>query len=259
MSEQKEVRGYKVFNPDWTCRGFQYKVGENYELNETPIACERGYHFCKRLIDCYDYYTFSPENKVAEVTAYGEIDTKENKQCTNKIRIERKISWEEVLNAVNTGKDCTGYLNTGNGNSGNFNTGIYNSGDGNSGWRNGGHYNSGAENIGCNNSGISNVGDCNSGNDNKGHELDVTYYISHKNRNKEEDIQKNVEKAIQSYILWQKEVIGRDINPSELIRRIMEAGAKRAEVKLPIFTKIGHTELASCKAKTLLYGGLEYD
>ena len=32
MSEQKEVRGYKVFNPDWTCRGFQYKVGENKEI-----------------------------------------------------------------------------------------------------------------------------------------------------------------------------------------------------------------------------------
>ena len=23
-----EVRGYKVSNPDWTCRGFQYEVGK---------------------------------------------------------------------------------------------------------------------------------------------------------------------------------------------------------------------------------------
>ena len=26
-----EVKGFKVFNPDWTCRGFQYEVGKTYE------------------------------------------------------------------------------------------------------------------------------------------------------------------------------------------------------------------------------------
>lgn len=30
------VRGYKVFNPDWTCRGFQYKVGEAFEDKSLP-------------------------------------------------------------------------------------------------------------------------------------------------------------------------------------------------------------------------------
>lgn len=29
MNEQKTVKGYKVFRPDWTCRGFQYQVGKN--------------------------------------------------------------------------------------------------------------------------------------------------------------------------------------------------------------------------------------
>ena len=52
MSENKTVKGYKVFNPDWTCRGFQYQVGKSYEMNEEPIICERGYHFCTKLIDC---------------------------------------------------------------------------------------------------------------------------------------------------------------------------------------------------------------
>ena len=163
MSEQKEVRGYKVFNPDWTCRGFQYEVEKNYEMDETPIVYERGYHFCKRLIDCYDYYTFSPENKVAEVTAYGEIDTKGNKQCTNKIRIEREISWKKVLDAVNTGKYCTGIGNSGGENSGNRNSGDLNSGNQNSGDENSGDRNSGDENSGNQNS-----GNCNSGHHNSG-------------------------------------------------------------------------------------------
>lgn len=89
MSENKAVKGYKVFNPDWTCRGFQYKVGESYEMDEEPIACERGFHFCERLEDCFNYYDFDSENKVAEITAYGETTRENNKCCTNKIKIEK--------------------------------------------------------------------------------------------------------------------------------------------------------------------------
>ena len=33
MNEQNTVKGYKVFDPDWTCRGFQYQVGECYEID----------------------------------------------------------------------------------------------------------------------------------------------------------------------------------------------------------------------------------
>ena len=47
MSKQKVVKGYKVFNPDWTCRGFQYQVGKCYEIPEKPVVCKRGFHFCK--------------------------------------------------------------------------------------------------------------------------------------------------------------------------------------------------------------------
>ena len=42
----KIIRGYKVFNSDWTCRGFQFEVGKTYEEDVTPLCCERGFHFC---------------------------------------------------------------------------------------------------------------------------------------------------------------------------------------------------------------------
>jgi len=29
--------GYKVFNSDWTCKDFQYKVGKTYEMEESPM------------------------------------------------------------------------------------------------------------------------------------------------------------------------------------------------------------------------------
>ena len=35
-----EVRGYKVFNPDWTCRNFQYEVGKTYTMKAKPVICQ---------------------------------------------------------------------------------------------------------------------------------------------------------------------------------------------------------------------------
>lgn len=129
------MKGYKVFNKDWTCRGFQYEVGKTYEMKEDPVCCEIGFHFCGKLINCFGYYYFDSENKVAEIEALGAIDDDgyEEKYCTNKIKIVRELSWHEVLDLVNTGKDNTGRKNTGNYNTGNWNTGNKNTGDWNTG------------------------------------------------------------------------------------------------------------------------------
>ena len=125
------MKGYKVFKSDWTCRGFQYEVGKTYEMKEAPACCERGFHFCRKLIDCFNYYDFDSENKVAEVEALGKIEKGGNKSCTDKIKIVRELTWYEVLDLVNVGKDNTGNRNSGNWNSGdwnstNFSTGCFN-------------------------------------------------------------------------------------------------------------------------------------
>lgn len=164
------MKGYKVFKPDWTCRGFQYSVGKTFEEDMTPSCCNRGFHFCTELKDCFSYYCFDPLNKVAEIEALGEIDTEATgkKHCTNKIKIVREISWEEVLKMINVGKANTGFGNTGNYNSGNYNSGHWNSGTRNSGIYNTGNYNEGRYNSGNHNTGDYNTGDCNSGNFNDG-------------------------------------------------------------------------------------------
>ena len=123
-----EVKGYKVFNPDWTCRGFQYEVGKIFEEDVEPSCCDRGFHFCENAADCFSYYNFDSENKVAEVIALGEVDTDGKKSCTNKIQIVREIPWQELLTIVNTGKDCTGFCNTGNRNTGDWNKSSFNTG-----------------------------------------------------------------------------------------------------------------------------------
>ena len=169
------MEGYKVFEPDWTCRGFQYEVGKTFEEDVTPSCCNRGFHFCKELKDCFNYYPFNPDNKVAKVIALGEIDEEsdDSKCCTNKIQIVEEISWEDVLRMVNLGKGNAGLCNSGNcnsgdWNSGNCNSGNWNSGNCNSGNRNSGNWNSGDCNSGNWNSGDCNSGDCNSGNCNSG-------------------------------------------------------------------------------------------
>nr|UVY58850.1 MAG: hypothetical protein [Bacteriophage sp.] len=164
------MKGFKVFNSDWTCRGFQFEVGKTFTEDVTPVCCDRGFHFCTKAADCFKYYDFNPDNKVAEVEALGDIDTNndDSKCSTNKIHIIREITWQEVLDLVNLGKACTGLCNSGNRNSGNRNSGNRNSGDCNSGNRNSGNRNSGNRNSGDCNSGDWNSGDCNSGDWNSG-------------------------------------------------------------------------------------------
>ena len=172
MSETGVVKGFKVFNPDWTCspngNTKQYTCPGKFEEDITPIRCGRGMHFCKNAADCFNYYNFNPENKVAEVIAYGDIAEEGDKCCTNKLEIVREIPWAELLEIVNMGKGCTGLCNSGDCNSGDCNSGNRNSGDWNSGDWNSGDCNSGDCNSGNRNSGDWNSGDCNSGNRNSG-------------------------------------------------------------------------------------------
>ena len=126
----KMVKGFKVFNPDWTCtpgNNFkQYTCPGTFEEDVNVKVYSRGMHFCKNLVDCFKYQSFDPENKVAEVIAHGEIDERDNKCCTNKLEIVREIPWSEVLERVNQGKGNTGNRNTGNLNAGNRNAGDWN-------------------------------------------------------------------------------------------------------------------------------------
>lgn len=163
------IKGYKVFNPDWTCRGFQYKVGETFVHNGDIEMCGSGFHFCRKASDCFSYYDFNSNNKVAEVEAIGLVETRGDKSVTDKIKIVREIKWMELLTIVNEGNNCTGlcnsgYYNSGDHNSGNYNSGGRNSGNWNSGGRNSGYYNSGNYNSGNWNSGDYNSGDWNSTN-----------------------------------------------------------------------------------------------
>ena len=159
---QNVVHGFKVFRPDWTCspggNTKQYTCPGKFEEEGELDVCGHGMHFCQTAADCFNYYDFDSNNKVAEVIAYGEVLTEGDKSCTDKLEIVREIPWDEVLRIVNLGKNCTGRCNTGNRNTGDCNTGDCNTGD----------WNTGDCNTGDCNTGNRNTGDCNTGNRNTG-------------------------------------------------------------------------------------------
>jgi hypothetical protein len=145
---QNVVHGFKVFRSDWTCspngNTKQYTCPGKFEEEGELDVCGHGMHFCQTAADCFNYYSFNSENKVAEVIAYGDVRTDGDKSCTDKLEIVREIPWDEVLRIVNIGKNCTGRWNTGDWNTGNRNTGDWNTGN-----RNTGDWNKSSFNTGC--------------------------------------------------------------------------------------------------------------
>lgn len=106
------MKGYKVFNSDWTCRGFQYEVGKTYEMEDEPIICEQGFHFCTDPKDCFRYYDFWGDIKIAEIEALGDIDKApiDSKCCTNKIKIVKELFLKDAKIETETIEKSEGYL-----------------------------------------------------------------------------------------------------------------------------------------------------
>ena len=93
------MRGYKGFEPDMTCRGFQYEVGQTYEMDGEVEPCERGFHFCPQMADVFNYYD-EKGCRYAEVEAVGKVVEYGDKSVTNKIRIIRELTGTEVMEAM---------------------------------------------------------------------------------------------------------------------------------------------------------------
>ncbi|MBR0035209.1 MAG: baseplate J/gp47 family protein [Synergistaceae bacterium] len=87
--------------------------------------------------------------------------------------------------------------------------------------------------------------------------LNVKYWIDDKDSVNSSYIRSEVESEVEGWILWQRQKLGRDINPSELIRRVINAGAKRCEVSSPEFRVLKDYEVGMCVNSNVEYGGLE--
>ncbi len=152
------VEGYKIFNDDLTCRGFQFKMGMNELDNDRPLElCGNGFHFCKYPSGVWTYCNIG---RVFKVRGYDVLDLPAEPGADYKL-VCRRI---EILVETN----ITGDRNTGDWNTGNRNTGDWNTGDWNTGYWNTGYWNTGNRNTGNSNTGDRNTGDRNTGDRNTG-------------------------------------------------------------------------------------------
>ena len=92
----KTILGYKGFKADMTCLDFQYEVGQTYEMDGEIGPCRRGFHFCQKMADVFDYYR-GKSCRYAEVEALGKIIVNGNKSVTDRIHIVRELTWAEIL------------------------------------------------------------------------------------------------------------------------------------------------------------------
>lgn len=106
------MKGYKGMNADMTCRGMQYELGKTYHIDGNIELCNRGFHFCEKLKNVFDYYDNDGANRFFEIEADGDIKSDDSKSVAHTITIVRELSAKEV-NKTKYG-DGNGY---GNGNS----------------------------------------------------------------------------------------------------------------------------------------------
>ena len=97
-----KIKGYKGFNKNLQCRGFQYKTGKEYEEKGKIKSCSNGFHFCENPFDVFGYYPPSSEdgeNRYCEVEGSGNIDRgdDDSKISASKIKIKAEIGLNGII------------------------------------------------------------------------------------------------------------------------------------------------------------------
>ena len=136
MKTKKTIKGYKGFDKNMKCRGFQYRQSTSYTQEGEIRCCHNGFHFCENPLDVFGYY--GPSNShYCEVEGEGDFDRTDDKVAVSHIHIGAeiglnglikagvkfildKVKWDDAKEsntgdrsaATNTG-DCSAATNTG--------------------------------------------------------------------------------------------------------------------------------------------------
>lgn len=97
------MKGFKGFNPDFTCNGKQYEENTVFEEDKAEI-CNSGMHFCEYPLDVFGFYPPINDNcelnEFAEVEALDEVNTDDKiKYCTKKLKVGAKIGIPGLVQA----------------------------------------------------------------------------------------------------------------------------------------------------------------
>jgi len=90
--------GYKAFDKNLQCRGFQYEVGKEYKIDGEISVCERGFHACENPLEVFDYYDML-NSRFCKVEQTGDIEKEEGttKICSSKIKIVAELKLADMI------------------------------------------------------------------------------------------------------------------------------------------------------------------
>ncbi len=90
--------GYKAFDKHLQCRGFQYEVGKEYEIDGKIEVCKCGFHACENPLEVFDHYDML-NSRFCKVEQTGDIDKEEQttKICSSKIKIVAELKLSDMI------------------------------------------------------------------------------------------------------------------------------------------------------------------
>lgn len=86
--------------------------------------------------------------------------------------------------------------------------------------------------------------------------LQAEYYIAQENAGSAAALQAKILAAVEEYKAWQCEKLGRDINPDQLRKRMLNAGANRVNILSPALTTVGQNEIPAFTSMAVTYKGV---
>lgn len=89
--------GYKGFDKNLCCNGYQYVEGETFEHKGDAHIGSSGFHFCKFPVDVLTFYPKNEGNIYALVEALGDVVNDNDVYMTVKIKIVRIIPHDEYM------------------------------------------------------------------------------------------------------------------------------------------------------------------
>ena len=91
--------GFKGFDQNLKCRGFQFEVGGEYEEAKAK-ACQKGFHYCENPLDVLNYYP-PAGSRYAEVKGDGQMDKDgdDSKVACTKLKIGAEIGINGLISA----------------------------------------------------------------------------------------------------------------------------------------------------------------
>ena len=93
------MKGFKGFDKNLKCNGFQYAIGTIATHKGTAELCSKGLHFCENPLDVLSYYGLKDGNRYAEVEADGVTDEKreDSKRVATSLKIGAELSIKSLV------------------------------------------------------------------------------------------------------------------------------------------------------------------